>query len=100
MKIVLSARQKTALRISFAVIGSLLVLFLTAFWCLLAYVQAPRSRANYYNDNENYTVTRAIAHRGYSAKYFDNTAEAFEAAGKEGVFYGSETQTPLPKKKK
>ena len=97
MKIVLSARQKSALKISFAVIGSLLVLFLTAFWCLLAYVQAHRSRANYYNDNENYTVTRAIAHRGYSAKYFDNTAEAFEAAGKEGFFYGIETDIRLTK---
>lgn len=89
MKTELPARRKRAVKISLAVVALLLVLFASAYWCLLAYIQTHRSHG--YVVNENYSVTRAIAHRGYSAKYFDNTAEAFEAAGNEGFFSGIET---------
>lgn len=42
---------------------------------------------------------RFIAHRGYSAKYYQNSEEAFIKAGEENFFFGVETDVRLTKDK-
>lgn len=72
----------------------LLTVFLVAFWCVLAYIQVNKTDSGSW-DNES--GTKFIAHRGYSAKYFQNTVQAFEAAGKESFFQAIETDVRMTK---
>ena len=83
----LSRKSRTVL-LSIALV---LLVVLTAFWVLLAYVRVHQTTRYGYNVYNGYTATRYVAHRGESAKYFDNTQEAFITAGSNSFFYGVET---------
>ncbi len=72
----------------------LLTVLLVAFWCVLAFIQVNKTESGSWNEREG---TEFIAHRGYSDKYFQNTVQAFEAAGKEKFFQGIETDVRMTK---
>ena len=64
---------------------------MTAVWVLFAYIQVNKTTPYGYNVYGGYRTTRYVAHRGYSAKYFDNTQEAFITAAQSPFFYAVET---------
>lgn len=64
-------------------------------WCVLAFLHLEGVvGAGKYNDRVG---TKYIAHRGYSAKYFENSYEAFEQAAKNSFFQGIETDVYITK---
>lgn len=71
-----------------AIVTVIVTILLTAFWTVFAYVTVNKVDANGYEYGKG---TRYIAHRGYSDKYYQNTAEAFTAAAEEDFFQGIET---------
>lgn len=71
-----------------AIITVVLAVILFGGWFFCAFIQLNSVEAGNYNAD---TGTKFIAHRGYSAKYFENTYEAFEAACKDSYFQGVET---------
>lgn len=64
-------------------LGVLMILI----WAAMAFLHLNTvSNRKYVSDG-----VRFVAHRGYSAKYFDNTVYAFNAAAAESFFYAIET---------
>lgn len=72
----------------------LLTVLLVAFWGVLAFIQVNKTESGSWNEDSG---TKFIAHRGYSTKYFQNTVQAFEAAGKESFFQAIETDVRMTK---
>ncbi|MGN1042635.1 MAG: glycerophosphodiester phosphodiesterase [Christensenellales bacterium] len=73
--------------ISIITVVTAVILF--AVWAFLATIYLCGVKdAGGYNERVG---TRFIAHRGYSGKYFQNTVQAFKAAGQSGFFQGIET---------
>ena len=81
-------RKKLSKKQIIAIVTVIVTILLTAFWVMFAYITVNRVNVNGY---EYGMGTRYIAHRGYSAKYFQNTVQAFTAAAEEDFFQGIET---------
>lgn len=79
---------KKPYKITVCAISALLVILLTLVWTMFAFITVHKTYTYGYT---GYTLTRTIAHRGYSGKYFDNTVQSFTAAGEESFFHGIET---------
>ena len=75
------------------IITVVLAVILISGWIFLAYIHLEGAEyAGKYNPRSG---TKYIAHRGYSAKYFENTYEAFRAAAEENFFQAIETDVYL-----
>ena len=70
------------------IITVVLAVILFGGWFFFAFLQLNSVSAGKYNAAVG---TRFIAHRGYSAKFFDNTYQAFEGACIDPYFQGVET---------
>ena len=79
--------MKRTLKIVAIVIGSCLIAGLFAGALYEIYVAVLKVKLSDIRQEE----TRYIAHRGLSSRFYENTAEAFEAAGLSDFFYGIET---------
>lgn len=77
--------KKKAIQIATVIVAILLAMF----YSVLAFITV-NGVADAGARDEN-AGTRFIAHRGYSAAYFDNTSQAFGAAARESFFQGIET---------
>lgn len=82
------ARKKLTKKQIIAIVTVSVTILLTAFWVMFAYITLNKVTSNGYEYGKG---SRYIAHRGYSDKYFQNTAEAFRAAAEEDFFQGIET---------
>ncbi len=71
-----------------SIITVVTAVILLCCWIFVAVLYLNTVDAGKYNEKIG---VRFIAHRGYSGKYFQNTIEAFEAAGVNGFFQGVET---------
>ncbi len=82
-------KKKLSRKQIIAIITVAIAVPLIIFWAGIAYVSVNGVEdAGAWDESAG---TRFVAHRGYSALYFENTAEAFEAAAKESFFQGIET---------
>lgn len=77
------------------IVTVLIAVVLVCFWSALAFITVNGvADAGAWNPAAG---TKFIAHRGYSEKYFENTYQAFAAAGKESFFQGIETDVYMTK---
>lgn len=83
-------------KLTLAIAGSILAVLLISFWILLIFITVNRVDTGGY---EKAASARYIAHRGYSAKYYQNTVQAFEAAAEEDFFDAIETDVWMTKDK-
>ena len=85
-------KKKLSRKQIIAVITAAIAVPMIILWAGIAYISVNSVEgAGAWED----VGTRFVAHRGYSALYFDNTTQAFEAAAKESFFQGIETDVRM-----
>lgn len=97
MERTVSKAKPSQKRIALVVVCAVLLALMTGFWILFAYIQVNKVTQYGYNVYAGYRATRYIAHRGESAKYFDNTQESFISSASNPFFYAVETDIRLTK---